>query len=44
MELNTINLIISITKLLIVIGSCQIVGVLMCESKSHKQFDLILTG
>lgn len=31
MELNITNLIISITKLVIVIGSCQIVGVLMCE-------------
>ena len=33
MELDIINLIISITKFLIMIGSLQNVGVLLCKSK-----------
>ena len=33
MELDFINLIISITKFLIMIGSLQNVGVLLCKSK-----------
>lgn len=53
MELYIINLIISVAKLLIMIGSLQNLGVLLkvhkagvllCKLENHEQFDLILTG